>query len=77
MTSSTTGADIAPAAPAARVRRAAPRFRVWEAETDNSPGLRFYERLGARLRTKVTAAWLPDGYGECLAVTSRTLRRVP
>jgi ribosomal protein S18 acetylase RimI-like enzyme len=27
----------------------------WEAETDNSPALRFYERLGARLRTKVIA----------------------
>jgi ribosomal protein S18 acetylase RimI-like enzyme len=42
----------------------------WEAETDNSPALRFYERLGARLQTKVIAAWLPEGYRKCLAQRS-------
>jgi ribosomal protein S18 acetylase RimI-like enzyme len=42
----------------------------WEAETDNSPALRFYERLGARLRTKVIATWLPDGYARPLLPTA-------
>jgi ribosomal protein S18 acetylase RimI-like enzyme len=34
----------------------------WEMESDNRAAQRFYLRLGARLRTKVIAAWTPEGY---------------
>ena len=40
----------------------------WEANLDNEAGHRFYRRLGATLRTKVIAAWLPaDRTGTALA----------
>ena len=29
----------------------------WEVETDNADAIRFYERLGARLRTKGIFGW--------------------
>lgn len=32
----------------------------WEMREDNTAARRFYERLGARLRTKVVASWAPD-----------------
>jgi ribosomal protein S18 acetylase RimI-like enzyme len=35
---------------------------TWGVREDNEAGQRFYRRLGARLRTKVVAAWLPDDY---------------
>jgi GNAT superfamily N-acetyltransferase len=43
---------------------AAPEQRIirWELETDNFGARRFYERLGATLRTKAIAAWRPDAY---------------
>jgi ribosomal protein S18 acetylase RimI-like enzyme len=34
----------------------------WEMQHDNHDAQRFYRRLGARLRTKVIAAWTPEGY---------------
>jgi ribosomal protein S18 acetylase RimI-like enzyme len=33
----------------------------WEVQPDNEAAQRFYRRLGATLRTKVIAAWQPDG----------------
>ncbi|WP_448624042.1 N-acetyltransferase family protein [Geodermatophilus sp. URMC 64] len=33
----------------------------WEMQEDNVAAQRFYRRLGASLRTKVIAAWQPDG----------------
>ncbi len=36
----------------------------WEMRADNEGAQRFYRRLGAALRTKVIAAWLPDSYAE-------------
>ena len=36
--------------------RGAPRLR-WEVEADNAAAMRFYERLGARMRTKGLFAW--------------------
>jgi hypothetical protein len=39
----------------------------WEAEVENEPAHRFYSRLGARLRTKVIAAWTPDGYAGAIS----------
>jgi len=38
----------------------------WEAETGNAAAHRFYERLGAALRTKVIAAWRPVDYRAAL-----------
>lgn len=35
---------------------------TWGAALDNEDGHRFYRRLGARLRTKVVAAWQPNDY---------------
>jgi len=35
---------------------------VWGARLDNDSAHRFYRRLGARLHTKVVAAWDPEGY---------------
>jgi ribosomal protein S18 acetylase RimI-like enzyme len=35
---------------------------TWGVREDNDAGHRFYRRLGARLRTKVVAAWQPDAY---------------
>lgn len=35
----------------------------WEVLPSNSSGRRFYERLGARLFTKVIASWTPEQYG--------------
>lgn len=34
----------------------------WEMRADNAGAQRFYRRLGATLRTKVVAAWLPHDY---------------
>jgi GNAT superfamily N-acetyltransferase len=34
----------------------------WELREDNEAAARFYSRLGARLRTKQIAAWLPEDY---------------
>jgi ribosomal protein S18 acetylase RimI-like enzyme len=34
----------------------------WEMEHDNHAAQRFYQRLGARLRTKMNAAWTPEDY---------------
>ena len=39
----------------------------WGVEPDNVDGHRFYERLGATLRTKVVAAWQPHDYAAYLA----------
>lgn len=39
---------------------------TWGVREDNDAGHRFYRRLGARLRTKVVAAWQPGAYGEYL-----------
>lgn len=39
---------------------------TWGVREDNDAGHRFYRRLGARLRTKVVAAWHPGSYGEYL-----------
>jgi ribosomal protein S18 acetylase RimI-like enzyme len=36
----------------------------WEMRADNDGAKRFYRRLGATLRTKVIAAWLPHDYAE-------------
>jgi ribosomal protein S18 acetylase RimI-like enzyme len=36
----------------------------WEMRADNDGAKRFYRRLGASLRTKVIAAWLPHDYAE-------------
>ena len=35
---------------------------TWGVREDNAAGHRFYRRLGARLRTKVVAAWAPEAY---------------
>jgi ribosomal protein S18 acetylase RimI-like enzyme len=35
---------------------------TWGVNQDNDAGQRFYQRLGATLRTKVVAAWRPDAY---------------
>ena len=35
---------------------------TWGVNQDNHAGQRFYQRLGATLRTKVVAAWRPDAY---------------
>lgn len=35
---------------------------VWGASLTNADGHRFYRRLGADLKTKVTASWSPDVY---------------
>lgn len=35
---------------------------VWGARADNTGAHRFYERLGARLNTKVVASWAPEQY---------------
>jgi GNAT superfamily N-acetyltransferase len=35
---------------------------VWGASLTNTDGHRFYQRLGADLRTKVVASWSPDDY---------------
>jgi ribosomal protein S18 acetylase RimI-like enzyme len=35
---------------------------TWGVREDNVAGHRFYRRLGATLRTKVVAAWLPGDY---------------
>jgi ribosomal protein S18 acetylase RimI-like enzyme len=35
---------------------------AWGVNQDNDAGQRFYQRLGAMLRTKVVAAWRPDAY---------------
>jgi ribosomal protein S18 acetylase RimI-like enzyme len=35
----------------------------WEVAGDNLRALEFYRRLGARLRTKVIAAWPPESFG--------------
>ena len=35
---------------------------TWGVRADNDGGHRFYRRLGARLRTKVVAAWAPEDY---------------
>ena len=35
---------------------------TWGVSADNHAGHRFYQRLGATLRTKVVAAWPPDEY---------------
>lgn len=35
---------------------------TWGVDQDNDAGQRFYQRLGATLRTKVVAAWRPDAY---------------
>jgi ribosomal protein S18 acetylase RimI-like enzyme len=34
----------------------------WEMQEDNHSAQRFYARLGARLRTKVIASWIPADY---------------
>lgn len=34
----------------------------WEVESGNTAAQRFYNRLGAQLRTKTIAAWRPDAY---------------
>lgn len=39
---------------------------TWGVREDNDAGHRFYRRLGARLRTKVVAAWQPSAYGDYL-----------
>lgn len=54
-------AMAAVAAPDARIVR-------WEVECENTAAQRFYARLGARLRTKSIAAWVPDAYRQHLAV---------
>jgi ribosomal protein S18 acetylase RimI-like enzyme len=36
----------------------------WGVEADNLDAQRFYRRLGATLRPKVVAAWLPGAYAE-------------
>jgi ribosomal protein S18 acetylase RimI-like enzyme len=35
---------------------------TWGVREDNDAGHRFYRRLGATLRTKVVASWLPSDY---------------
>jgi ribosomal protein S18 acetylase RimI-like enzyme len=40
---------------------------TWGVRDDNDAGHRFYERLGARLRIKVVAAWTPDAYSDYLS----------
>ncbi|MFC7723627.1 GNAT family N-acetyltransferase [Nocardioides sp. GCM10028917] len=35
---------------------------TWGVNQDNDAGQRFYQRLGATLRTKMVAAWRPDAY---------------
>lgn len=35
---------------------------TWGVREDNAAGHRFYRRLGARLRSKVVAAWQPEDY---------------
>jgi ribosomal protein S18 acetylase RimI-like enzyme len=39
---------------------------TWGVREDNDAGHRFYQRLGATLRTKMVAAWPPDAYGNHL-----------
>jgi GNAT superfamily N-acetyltransferase len=34
----------------------------WELRSDNDAAARFYERLGAQLRTKQIAVWTPEAY---------------
>jgi GNAT superfamily N-acetyltransferase len=43
----------------------------WGVEVDNLDGHRFYERLGATLRTKIVAAWQPHDYAAYLAERAR------
>ena len=43
---------------------------TWGADAGNHDGHRFYERLGATLRTKVVAAWQPHDYAAYLATRS-------
>jgi GNAT superfamily N-acetyltransferase len=45
---------------------------TWGVREDNDAGHRFYERLGARLRTKVVAAWQPHDYTAYLGTRGRT-----
>ena len=40
---------------------------TWGVDLDNLDGHRFYERLGATLRTKVVATWQPHDYAAYLA----------
>ncbi len=49
---------------AALARHVAPErlLITWGVREDNEPGHRFYQRLGATLRTKVVAAWQPPDY---------------
>ena len=51
----------------ARLAAAEQMIVRWEAEVDNEPAHRFYGRLGARLRTKVIAAWTPDRYASLVS----------
>ena len=41
---------------------------TWGVDQDNVAGQRFYRRLGATLRTKTVASWLPRDYESHLAV---------
>jgi hypothetical protein len=44
----------------------------WEVESENLAAQRFYGRLGARLRTKTVAAWLPQAYRPVIGPASVT-----
>jgi ribosomal protein S18 acetylase RimI-like enzyme len=43
-----------------------PPLITWGVRENNDAGHRFYRRLGARLRTKVVAAWSPAAYTDYL-----------
>jgi ribosomal protein S18 acetylase RimI-like enzyme len=45
---------------------------TWGVREDNDAGHHFYERLGARLRTKVVAAWRAPDYAAYLGTRGRT-----
>jgi ribosomal protein S18 acetylase RimI-like enzyme len=40
---------------------------AWGIQPDNHDAQRFYRRLGANLRQKITASWSPTAYAELLA----------
>ena len=47
----------------------------WEMQDDNHGAQRFYRRLGATLRRKVIAAWLPHDYEAHIATRSGAVTR--
>lgn len=56
------GAELMHALAGLAAREPEPPIIRWELREDNHAAARFYTRLGAHLRTKQIAAWLPEDY---------------